>query len=157
MRTSEINREVIRMTKENRDNRSIEDLLLENEALRERTDFLQKRNNQLSFQNQNLTEIVEELEKDCKGLEDELSTLQDSYSFLQKQNKALKLRCGKYSLEIGELTSELQDLKFTHKYLNSEDAGKAFARELLGKPMTADEIAVDKAENQYDYYKGDDF
>ena len=52
--------------------------------------------------------------------------------FLQRQNNALKMRCSKYSLEIKELTAEIQDMKFTKKYLNSEEAGRQFAKELLG-------------------------
>jgi hypothetical protein len=43
------------------------------------------------------------------------------------------MRCSDYSKKIGELESEIADMKFTRKYLTSEEAGKAFARELLGK------------------------
>ena len=48
-------------------------------------------------------------------------------------------------------------MKFTHKMLNSEEAGRAFARELLGKPMTREELAIEAAENAYEPYTGDDF
>ena len=48
-------------------------------------------------------------------------------------------------------------MRFTRKYLTSEEAGKAFARELLGKPMTPEEVAISEAENRYDAYVGDDF
>ena len=48
-------------------------------------------------------------------------------------------------------------MKFTHKMLNSEEAGRAFARELLGKPMTPEELAIEAAENAYEPYTGDDF
>lgn len=86
-------------------------------------------------------------------------------AFLKRQNNALKMRCSKYSLEIKELNSEIQDLKFTKKYLTSEEAGKAFAREQLGKPMTESDIAEEKfIENGEAHYEktwniacGDDF
>ena len=67
--------------------------------------------------------------KDIQLENEELKARND---FLERQNKALKMRCSKYSLEITKLTSEIQDLRFTHKYLTSEEAGKQFAKELLG-------------------------
>ena len=72
---------------------------------------------------------------EAKGFQDlcnRIAELEKENEFLDKQNRALKLRCGKYSLRISDLESEIQDMKFTHKMLNSEEAGKAFARELLG-------------------------
>ena len=91
---------------------------------------------------------------------DRFAELEKENKFLEKQNRALKLRCGKYSLQITELESEIQDMKFTHKMLNSEEAGRAFARELLGKPMTEDEfIAAGEAEYErtWNIADGDDF
>ena len=72
--------------------------------------------------------ILEELQT----LKKENRSLKADNDFLQKQNRALKLRCGKYSLQISDLESEIQDMKFTRKYLTSEEAGKRFAQELLG-------------------------
>ena len=69
----------------------------------------------------------------------------------------LKARCKELAYKNHDLESEIADLRVTHKYLTSEEAGKAFARELLGKPMTANEVAVEAAENRYDAYVGDDF
>ena len=86
-----------------------------------------------------------------------IAELEKENEFLDKQNRALKLRCGKYSLRISDLESEITDMKFTHKMLNSEEAGKAFARELLGKPMTHEEVVIENAENSYTPYSGDDF
>lgn len=77
--------------------------------------------------------------------------------FLQRQNTALKLRCKEYCLKNRELEEEIKDMRFTRKYLTSEEAGKAFARELLGKPMTDEELAIEAAENGYVPYNGDDF
>jgi hypothetical protein len=45
---------------------------------------------------------------------------------------ALKMRCSDYSKKICELESEIADMRFTHKYLTSEEAGRKFAEELLG-------------------------
>ena len=75
-------------------------------------------------------------------LEEQNQSLRLDNDFLEKQNKALKLRCGKYALEIKDLTNEIQDLRFTHKYLTSEEAGKKFAEELLG-------IETDIAEDEF--------
>ena len=95
--------------------------------------------------------------KDIQLENEELKARND---FLERQNKALKMRCSKYCLEITKLTSEIQDMKFTHKMLNSDEAGRAFARELLGKPMTEDEfIAAGEAEYErtWNIADGDDF
>lgn len=72
--------------------------------------------------------LLEELQT----LKNENHSLKVDNDFLQKQNRALKLRCGKYCLQISDLESEIQDMKFTRKYLTSEEAGKRFAQELLG-------------------------
>ena len=72
--------------------------------------------------------LLEELQT----LKNENHSLKVDNDFLQKQNRALKLRCGKYCLQISDLESEIQDMKFTRKYLTSEDAGRQFAKELLG-------------------------
>ena len=88
---------------------------------------------------------------------EELHHLKEENEFLEKQNRALKLRCGKYCLKVRHLEEEIADMKFTRKYLTSEEAGKAFARELLGKPMTPEELAIEAAENAYVPYNGDDF
>ena len=65
-------------------------------------------------------------------LEQSLLDLEADNKFLKRQNNALKLRCSDYSLRISELESEIADMKFTRKYLTSEEAGKQFAKELLG-------------------------
>lgn len=97
------------------------------------------------------------------SLREENKELQAQIDFLQRQNKALKLRCSDYSLKITKLESEINDMKFTRKYLTSEEAGKAFARELLGKPMTEADLAEEKfiSEGEAHYERtafiGDDF
>ena len=111
-----------------------------------------------------LEEENKQLRQDNKVLGDELTYFkelsadyEDDINFIKRQNEALKLRCSNYSLRIGELETEIADLKFTRKYLTSEEAGSAFARELLGKPMTHEDLAIESAENGYKPYTGDDF
>ena len=86
-----------------------------------------------------------------------IAELEKENEFLDKQNRALKLRCGKYATEIHKLESEIQDMKFTRNYLTSEEAGRAFARELLGKPMTHEEVIISEAENGHVPYTAEDF
>ena len=100
-----------------------------------------------------INEVLEELHY----LREENQSLKIDNDFLQKQNAACKMRCGKYAIENQQLRDEIADLRFTHNYLTSEEAGKAFARELLGKPMTPEELAIEAAENAYVPYNGDDF
>lgn len=100
-----------------------------------------------------LDEVLEEL----YFLREENESLKLDNDFLQRQNNALKMRCSKHCLQIRDLESEIADMKFTRKYLTSEEAGKQFARELLGKTMTPEEVAIEEAENCYVPYTGDDF
>ena len=75
-----------------------------------------------------LSEVLEEL----YFLREENQSLKIDNDFLQRQNAACKMRCSKYSQRVMDLEAEIADMKFTHKMLNSEEAGRAFARELLG-------------------------
>ena len=96
----------------------------------------------------------------CKTIEELTKENQDlklDNDFLQKQNNALKMRCSSYCLQVRDLESEIADMKFTRNYLTGEEAGKAFARELLGKPMTREDLAIEAAEDCYVPYNGDDF
>ena len=75
-----------------------------------------------------LDEVLEEL----YALREENQQLKVDNDFLERQNAACKLRCSKLSIQVRELKSEIADMRFTRKYLTSEEAGRAFARELLG-------------------------
>lgn len=75
-----------------------------------------------------LDEVLEELYQ----LREENQALKIDNDFLERQNTACKLRCSKLSIQVRELESEIADMKFTRKYLTSEEAGRQFARELLG-------------------------
>ena len=76
-----------------------------------------------------LDEVLEEL----YYLREENQSLRLDNDFLQRQNTACKLRCSKYALQVRELESEIADLRFTHNYLTSEEAGRQLARELTGR------------------------
>ena len=97
--------------------------------------------------------VLQELE----ALREENHELKVDNDFLQRQNVELKSRCHKMSLINSTLEREIADMKFTRNYLTGEEAGKAFARELLGKPMTREELAIEAAEDCYVPYNGDDF
>jgi hypothetical protein len=75
---------------------------------------------------------IDEVLTELYQLREENQQLKVDNDFLQRQNTACKLRCSKYALQVRELESEIADLKFTHNYLTSEEAGRQFARELLG-------------------------
>ena len=100
---------------------------------------------------------IDEVLTELRMLREENQQLKVDNDFLQRQNAACKMRCSKYALQVRELESEIKDLRFTHNYLTSEEAGKAFARELLGKPMTREDLTIEAAENAYIPYNGDDF
>ena len=106
---------------------------------------MNRENRELTFVNieakgfQDICDKLAELEKENKQLQQDLKQvsiheemLVKENEFLDKQNRALKLRCGKYSLRISDLESEIEDMKFTRNYLTSEEAGRQFAKELLG-------------------------
>ena len=101
----------------------------------------------------NIDEVLTEL----YHLREENQQLKVDNDFLERQNRACKMRCSKYAIENQQLRDEIADLRFTHKYLTAEEAGRAFARELLGKPMTQEDLAIEAAENTYIPYNGDDF
>ena len=88
---------------------------------------------------------------------DEIRAFINCSEELSKQNFILKQQCRTLTAENTSLKSEIKDMKFTRNYLTGEEAGKAFARELLGKPMTREDLAIEAAEDCYVPYNGDDF
>ena len=136
--------------------KSVKDLILQNEALAEDNDTLYKTNEELILEIRRLKQDLDEVK-----IHEEM--LVEENKFLDKQNRALKLRCGKYCLQISDLEAEIEDMKFTNKMLNSEEAGRAFARDLLGKPMSKADIEEEKmiADGEAHYerfaFLGDDF
>ena len=138
--------------------RSVKDLILQNEALAEDNDTLYKTNEELILEIRRLKQDLDEVK-----IHEEMLVKENK--FLDKQNRALKLRCSKYCLQISDLEAEIKDMKFTHKMLNSEEAGRAFAQELLGKPMTKADLEEEQfiADGEAEYERswnvaeGDDF
>lgn len=136
--------------------KSVKDLILQNEALAEDNDTLYKTNEELILEIRRLKQDLDEVK-----IHEEMLVKENK--FLDKQNRALKLRCSKYCLQISDLEAEIKDMKFTHKMLNSEEAGRAFAQELLGKPMTKADIeeeeSIANGEAHYEKFAflGDDF
>ena len=87
----------------------------------------------------------------------ELRGFIESCEELAKTNFILKQECRTLTAENQSLKLEIRDMKFTRKYLTGEEAGRQFARELLGQPMTEEDLAIEAAENAYVPYNGDDF
>ena len=106
---------------------------------------------------------LDELIGELQYLREENQALKIDNDFLQRQNNACKLRCSKFAIQVRELESEIADMKFTRKYLTSEEAGKRFAQELLNSrdSFLEAEIAAEKHEKQtvkaMGSYFGDDY
>ena len=100
---------------------------------------------------------IDEVLTELYHLREENEQLTEENTYFKARNLSLATRCRDLARENHDLAVEIADMKFTHKMLNSEEAGRAFARELLGKPMTPEELAISAAENAYEPYTGDDF
>jgi len=101
------------MMRENRDIKSVKDLILENEALQARIDFLQQENNRLLKEHRDLSEKT---------------------TFQNRQINALKFRNADYRRELDRVTS-MGMFEFANEFCNNtqlEEAGHALARSLLG-------------------------
>lgn len=88
---------------------------------------------------QDMCQKIETLENEKKALQQELKLLGSELTYfkeyaadLEEDITAIKAECRTLSSENHELSLEIKDMKFTKKYLNSEEAGRAFAQELLG-------------------------
>lgn len=106
-----------------------------------------------------IDEVLEEL----YALREENQSLQIDNDFLQRQNAACKLQCREYATKVHELELEVADLRFTHKYLTSEESGKQLAQELLHPDTNfiQAEEAAEQLENEVvgamGSFLGDDF
>lgn len=65
-------------------------------------------------------------------LEEENRQLKEQLTYFKARNFSLVKHCQKLASRNQKLECEIADLRFTHKYLTSEEAGKKFAEELLG-------------------------
>ncbi len=74
----------------------------------------------------------QQLKADNKILGNELTYFKEYAADLEEDVNNLKARCQKLATENHDLLLENQDMKFTRKYLTSEEAGRALAQKLLG-------------------------
>jgi len=105
----------------------------------------------------NLEKENKQLRKDHQVLGSELTYFKEYAADLEEEVNLLKNRCRTLTCRNHDLELEIKDMKFTRKFLTSEDAGKRFAQELLGHTMTPEEVAIEAAEDCYVPYNGDDF
>lgn len=105
----------------------------------------------------NLEKENKQLKADNKILGSELTYFKEYSADLEEEVNLLKNRCRTLTCENHDLSLEIKDMKFTRKFLTSEDAGKRFAQELLGHTITPEEVAIEAAEDCYVPYNGDDF
>ena len=115
-------------------------------------------------------ELVLDSHRVIKELEEEIESLRAENKRLNRFIKALKLNNSALTLERNQLVDELDSIKsmsmfeFGNRYCSSESLeadGHAFARSLLGKPMTESDIAEEKfiteGEAHYTTFAGDDY
>lgn len=172
--------------------RSVKDLILQNEALAEDNDTLYKTNEELILEIRELKDQLDQQQKELNNselykIDDEYYSLEELHAFItncdelarqtERQSrfiKALKLNNSQLTVERNELQKELNHIKsmsmfeFGNKYASDESLeadGRAFARSLLGKPMTKADIGEENfiAEGEAEYERtwnvadGDDF
>lgn len=172
--------------------RSVKDLILQNETLAEDNDTLYKTNEQLILEIRELKDQLDQQQHNVELNNSELYKIDGEYYSLEelrafitncdklarkteRQNrfiKALKINNSQLSVERNNLQNELDEIKsmsmfeFGNKYASDkslEEDGRAFARSLLGKPMTKADIEEEEfiANGEAHYEKfaflGDDF
>ena len=102
---------------------------------------------------------IAKIKKQNKKLQHDLEMVCIHEEMLVKENKKLIFENNKLKEELMDIKS-LGMFEFADKYCNDKqlaDAGHAFARSLLGQPMTNEDLAIEAAENCYVPYNGDDF
>ena len=87
--------------------------------------YLRDENQQLKADNKILGNELTYFKEYSADLENEVNRKERMINGLKLNNSSL-------TLERRELIAKIQDMQNTRKYLTAEDAGKAFARELLG-------------------------
>jgi hypothetical protein len=101
-----------------------------------------------------------------RDIRDENEQLKARNEFLQRMVNGLKLHNHQLTEERNKYCEELDKIKsmsmfeFGNTYCSSESLeadGHAFARSLLGKPMTDEDLAIEAAEDNYVPYTAEDF
>ena len=114
---------------------------------------------------QNIEHENMRLNRMVAGLKINNRALTEERNKLIKDNQIMSHELTYFKEYCADLEAEIADMKNTLRYLTSREAGIAFARELLGKPMTEADLAEEKAiaDGENHYYKmgtalyGDDF
>ena len=76
---------------------------------------------------------IDEVLDELYHLREENEQLTEENTYFKARNLSLATRCRDLARENHDLAVEIADMKFTHKMLNSEEAGRQFARELTGR------------------------
>ena len=105
--------------------KGFQDLCNHFRELEEKNKLLESENAQLKADNSVLGNELTYFKEYCADLEDEVNRKTRMLRSVKNNNHDL-------TIERNDLLATIQDMKNTRKYLTSEDAGKAFARELLG-------------------------
>lgn len=109
----------------------IKDVLIENESLKARNEFLERCVRGLKLHNHEITKECNQLCERNMQLSQELQTIKQMSMF-----------------------------EFGNTYCSDESLeadGRAFARSLLGHRMTDEEVAIEAAEDRYVPYTAEDF
>ena len=101
--------------------------------------------------------MVNALKLNNRALTEERNELIDKNMLLSSELAYFKSRCADLEEEVNTLERENSSLKARNLSYAQRFNGADFARSLLGKPMTDEDIAIEEAENCYIPYTGDDF
>ena len=111
--------------------------------------WLREQNEQLKSDNKILGNELTYFKERCVDLEDEVNDLTSELKHYKGRNLSMIQRCRELSSANMRMESEIADMKFTRKYLTSEEAGRQFARELLSTEAHIEaELAAERMENE---------
>ena len=130
--------------------KGFQDLCNHIRELEEKNKILENKNKQLKADNKVLGSELTYFKEYSADLEYEVNKK-------DRMVRGLKLNNSSLTLERKELLAKIHNMENTHKYLTSDDVGKHLAMDLLGKTMSAEDLAIEAAENAYKPYSGDDF
>lgn len=98
---------------------------VQGQGLCNRVKELEEKNNELEARNYFLERMKESLKLNLSEVSREHKILTDKLNIVCSELAYYQQRCA-------DLEETIDDMKATRKYLTAKDAGKAFARELLG-------------------------
>ena len=127
--------------------------------LEEKNKFLESKNAQLKADNAILGNELTYFKGYAADLEDKVNRKNRMLNGVKLNNSKLTIERNKLQNEL-DLIKSMSMFEFGNIYCSSESLeadGHAFARSLLGKPITDEDLAIEAAENGYKPYVGDDF